>query len=100
MGFKSGRMRKFLFAMDKDKVQGLNPQEIYSKKSPAVSIQTSQPAEMSGLPSPKFIPPIGSVIKPTAKPKLGLPKSGVQNPIAVPALPGLPRFGKIRKFFR
>lgn len=91
MGFKSAKQRAFLFAMDRDKAKGQNPQQIHAQKSSAQPVSLP-PAQ---APMPHNIK-IGT-IKPTATPKLKLPKS------TIPALPGLPKpakFGKIRKFLK
>jgi len=106
-GFKSAKQRAFLFASDKDKLQGKNPQEIRSQKSSPMSIPTAHPDKMT-MPSkafslgtigqaPKFHPPVSNNIKPTSNPNMHLPKLGQQT---IPALPGLPKFAKTRKFFK
>lgn len=119
-GFKSNQMRKFLYASDKDKAQGQDPNQIHAQKSPSMNIPAQKSAPMSlptshspqmngapqsfGLgtlgPAPKFHPTgIGS-INPTANPSLHLPKPGSPNPTSVPALPGMPRFAKTRRFLK
>lgn len=109
-GFKSMKQKGFLFASNKDKAEGQDPQQVYAQKSSAASIPTSHPPQMSGAPkafalgvlgsSTKFHPPVPGQIKPTSNPSMSLPKSGVKNPVAVPALPGLPKFAKTRKFLK
>lgn len=108
--FKSMKQKGFLFASNKDKEQGQDPQQVLAQKSNPMSLPTSHPSEMSGAPkafalgslgSPKkFHPPVPGSIKPTANPSMNLPKSGSKNPVAVPALPGIPKFAKTKKFFK
>lgn len=119
--FKSPNQRKFLFAADKDKMSGQNPQQVQSQKSssmgmgvPAqksapIGLPTSHPPQMSGAPhafalgamgAPQFHPPVSGMIHPTAAPDLHLPKPGSSNPTSIPALPGMPRFGRMRKYLK
>lgn len=91
MGFKSAKQRAFLFAMDKDKAKGQDPQQIHAQKSSAQAVSLP-PAQ---APMPHNIK-MGT-IKPTSIPKLKLPKT------SIPALPGLPKpakFAKVKKFFK
>jgi hypothetical protein len=108
-GFKSPGQRRFLFASYKDKQQGQDPMQVHSQKAPATGIPTSHPPQMTQAPqafalgtmgAPKFHPPVSGMIHPTANPNMHLPKPGSQNPTAIPALPGMPRFGRTRKFLK
>lgn len=79
MPFKSDKMRKALFAMDKDKQQNINPMQAKSQNQ---TINLKQPQ------APMVIKPI---------------KMGSLNPTSVPSLPGIskmPKFGRIKKYFK
>jgi hypothetical protein len=109
-GFKSPGQRKFLFASDKDKTQGQDPLQVHAQKAPATTLPTSHPSQMTQAPqsfalgtlgqAPKFHPPGMGSIQPTSNPNMHLPKPGSPNPTAIPALPGMPRFGRTRKFMK
>lgn len=97
MAFKSGQQRKFLYALDKDKQKGIGspaPQtSMPAQKSAPMSIPTSRPPQMTQPPhafklgapaAPQFHPPVGSSIKPTS----------------IPSLPGMPKFQKLKNYFK
>lgn len=86
--FKSDKVRRMLFAQDKDKQQG-----IPVNKSKGNSFQTANQSEiikpMKPINSsiPQFKPSVPNPIKPTSVPSL-------------PALPKMAKFAKVRKYFK
>lgn len=76
------QLRKILF--EKDKQMGTTPPGISSP----MTFQTKQPSEIHAQP-PKFHPStISNTIKPTS------------NPSIIPSLPTLPKFAKVKKYFK
>ena len=86
-------LRKLLYEKDKQNNMGTIPPGTSAPRS----IPTSRPPQMSsppqafklGAPSaPKFHPSVGGSIKPTS------------NPSVIPSLPSLPKFAKVKKYFK
>jgi len=98
MGFKSDKIRRMLFAQDKDKAQGMpSNQSIPSNKSSPASFATQNHPEIikpvqpinSGV--PQFKPPMQKSIKPTSNPGI-IP--------SLPALPKMAKFAKVKKYLK
>jgi hypothetical protein len=100
-GFKSPNQRRFIFASEKDKTLGQNSQQIPPQKSSPIGMPTSHPLQLPGMPQQQhFQSTIPAIIHPTANPSMHLPKPGSLNPTAVPALPGMPKFGRMKKYLK
>lgn len=103
--FKNPNQRKAFFEKENEKKGEIQPE-----KSQPNALPTSHPPQMTHAPkvyalgalgqTPKFHPPGMGTIHPTSNPNMHLSKPGATNPISIPALPSIPRFGKTRKFFK